>query len=207
MTTLCEWLVAHGTSCLELVAATLGIVGVFLTIPESVWNWPIGIVNVALYFFLFLKQGYYANAGLQLVYLALSLYGWYEWLYGGRARTALSVSRASRRVWIGAAVVGLAGWALLFTITRRIPGGAFTYTDAATVAASLIAEWMLARKLLENWALWIVVDAVYVAMFVVGKNYLTALNYAGYFVLAVIGYVAWRRSLAATPMNGPEAAA
>jgi nicotinamide mononucleotide transporter len=195
MTTFCAWLTAHGTSCLELFAATLGVVSVFLSIPESVWNWPTGIVNVALYFFLFVRQGYYANAGLQLVYLALSAYGWYEWLYGGRGHTTLHVSRASPRVWVGAAAVGVATWVVLFTITKRIPGGAFTYTDAATVAASLLAEWMLARKLVENWAIWIAVDAVYVGMFVLGGNYLTAVNYAIYFVLAVMGYGTWRGSL------------
>jgi nicotinamide mononucleotide transporter len=197
MNAFCAWLTTHGTSCLELVAATFGIVGVFLTIPQSTWNWPVGIVNVLLYFFLFVKQGYYANAGLQIVYLALSIYGWYEWMYGGRARTVLQISRASARTWVAATIVGVVAWIALFAITRRIPGGAFTYTDAATVAASLVAEWMVARKLLENWALWIVVDAVYVAMFIAGGNYLTALNYAGYLVLGVVGLVAWRRSLAA----------
>src|SRR5207302_7064405 len=101
---------------------------------------PIGIVNVALYFFLFIKQGYYANAGLQIVYLVLSVYGWYEWLYGGRAHTELRVSRAPARVRLIAAAIGAITWVVLFTITKHIPGGAFTYTDAATVAPSLIAE-------------------------------------------------------------------
>jgi len=190
----CAWLAAHDTSCLELAAASVGLISVFLAIPESVWNWPTGIVNVALYAYLFTKQGYYANAGLQIVYLALSIYGWYEWLHGGRARTELRVSRASARVWLWSILIGVATFVLLCTITRRIPGGAFTFTDAATVAASLVAEWMLARKYLDNWALWIVVDAVYVAMFIAGRNYLTAINYLGYFVLAVLGYVAWKRS-------------
>jgi|SRR5579885_3219687 len=191
----CTWLAAHGTSCLEFAAASIGLIGVFLAIPESVWNWPTGIVNVALYAYLFVKQGYYANAGLQVVYLVLSIYGWYEWLHGGRARTELHVSRASRRVWFWATAIGVATFVILFTITRRIPGGAFTFTDAATVAASLVAEWMLAKKFLDNWALWIVVDAVYVPMFIAGHNYLTAINYLGYFVLAVMGFVAWKRSL------------
>jgi nicotinamide mononucleotide transporter len=199
MTALCAWLAAHGTSCLELFAATLGIASVLLSIPENIWSWPTGIVNVVLYFFLFIKQGYYANAGLQIVYLGLSLYGWYQWLYGGRGRSTLHVSRASATTWTGAVVVGVLTWVVLFTITRRIPGGAFTYTDAATVAASLIAEWMVAKKLLENWVIWIVVDTVYVGMFVAGGNYLTAVNYAVYLALGVMGLVAWKRSLADVP--------
>ncbi|HXT15944.1 MAG TPA: nicotinamide riboside transporter PnuC [Gemmatimonadaceae bacterium] len=205
MSVLCTWLTAHGMSCLELVAATIGLISVFLAIPESVWNWPTGIVNVAMYAFLFVKQGYYANAGLQIVYLVLSIYGWYEWLHGGRARSELHVSRASRRAWMVSIAVGVATWVLLFTVTRRLPGDAFSYTDAATVAASLVAEWMLAKKLIDNWALWIVVDAVYVAMFIAGRNYLTAVNYIGYFVLAVMGYVAWRRVLAAQTQTATPA--
>lgn len=198
MNEFCAWLAAHGTSCLELVAATFGLLGVILTIPESVWNWPVGIVNVTLYFFLFIRDGYYSNAGLQLVYLVLSIYGWYEWLHGGRAKTELQVSRATPRIWIACAVVGVAGWVVLFTITKHIPGGAFTFSDAATTIASLVAEWMVARKLLENWPLWIVIDIAYVVMFIAGRNYLTALNYAGYVVLGVLGWAAWRRSIAHT---------
>jgi nicotinamide mononucleotide transporter len=102
-------------------------------------------------------------------------------------------------VAIGALAAMVVSWAILFFVVRRMPGAAMTFTDTATTAVSLVAEWMLARKLLENWAVWIVIDAVYVAMFIAGGLYLTAVNYTIYFVLAVMGYVAWRRALTPTP--------
>jgi nicotinamide mononucleotide transporter len=190
-------LLAHGMSCLELVAVAFGIWGVYLSILESVWNWPIGMINVALYSVLFLRQKLLANAALQIVYFALSAYGWWEWLYGGAQRTPLHVTRGSPRVRAGSAVVGGALWLVLIAATHAT-GGAMPLLDAGTTAASLVAEWMLARKLIDNWAVWIVVDGIYVGMLIADHLYLTAFNYAIYFGLAIMGYVAWKRALVAT---------
>jgi len=194
---LCAWLVAHGTSCLELVAVVFGIVSVFLSVRENIWSWPTALVNVALYFALFFRSGLYSDMGLQVVYFALSVYGWYEWLYGGAGRTTLRVTRVPGRVWAICAAIGVVLWATLGKLTSHLPGVALPYVDAATTTVSLIAQWMMTRKLLENWTLWIIVDVVYVGMFIFKGLYLTAGNYAIYLVLAVMGHVAWKRSLAA----------
>jgi nicotinamide mononucleotide transporter len=194
----CTWLAAHGTSCIELVAVLFGIASVALSIPESVWNWPVGLINVLVYFVLFAKTGLYANAGLQLVYFVLSIYGWYEWLHGGAGRTELTVRRTAGGTWAIAAAIAMAGWVVLVAITRRAPGGAMPATDSVTVVVSLIAEWMAARKLLENWIVWILIDVVYVGMLVFQHLDLAAINYAVYGVLGVFGYRAWRKSLATT---------
>lgn len=195
MTGLCDWLTAHGMSCLELVAVLFGIVSVFLSVREKILSWPTALINVALYFVLFYKTGLYSDMGLQAVYFVLSLYGWYEWLYGGAGRTALTVSRTSARQWGIFVAIGVAFWAIDGKLTSRLPGVALPYVDAATATTSLIAQYMMTRKLLENWALWILVDVVYVGMFIFKGLYLTAGNYAVYLALAVLGHVAWKRSL------------
>jgi nicotinamide mononucleotide transporter len=195
---LCSWLAAHGSSCLELVAVVFGVLSVFLSVRENIWSWPTALVNVALYFALFFNAGLYSDMGLQAVYVGLSLYGWYEWLYGGKGRTALTVSRTPTRVWTVLAVIEVVVWASLGNLTSRLPGVAAPYVDAATTTTSLVAQWMMTRKLLENWTLWIMVDVVYVAMFVFKGLYLTAANYTIYLALAVLGHVAWKRSLAVT---------
>ncbi len=195
MTALCAWLLAHGTSCFELVAVAFGIWGVYLSIRESIWNWPIGMINVALYSVLFVRQKLPANAALQVVYFGLSAYGWWKWLYGGKEHTPLKVSRATGRTWALAGVAGGAIWIVLIVATRAT-GGAMPVLDAGTAAASLVAEWMLARKLLDNWALWIVVDTIYVGMLISDHLYLTAFNYAIYVALAILGFTAWKRVLA-----------
>ncbi len=96
----CAWLTAHGSSCLELVAVVFGVVSVLLSVKENIWSWPTALVNVALYSLLFYRTGLYSDMGLQVVYFVLSIYGWYEWLYGGKGRTELHVSRTPRSVWL-----------------------------------------------------------------------------------------------------------
>ena len=197
MSAFCAWLVTHGSSCLELVAVTFGIVSVLLSVRENIWSWPTALVNVALYFALFSTAGLYSDMGLQVVYFGLSLYGWYEWLYGGKGKTALLVSRTPVRVWLILAVVGVTVWAMLGVVTSRLPGVALPYVDAATTTVSLLAQWMMTRKLLENWTVWVAVDVVYICMFIFKGLYLTAANYAVYLLLAMLGHFAWKRSLAA----------
>lgn len=194
---LCSWLTSHGSSCLEAVAVLFGIVSVYLSTRENIWSWPTALVNVALFFALFLESGLYSDTGLQVVYFALSIYGWYEWLYGGAGRTAITVSRTTRRVWIVLGTIGVVTWAVLGAITSRLPGTALPYVDAATTTVSLLAQWMMTRKLLENWLIWIAVDVVYVAMFIYKGLYLTAFNYGIYLALALMGYIAWKKSLEA----------
>ncbi len=194
----CIWLTAHGSSCLELVAVLFGVVSVYLSVREHIWSWPTALVNVALFFLLFWNAGLYSDMGLQVVYFALSLYGWYGWLYGGEGRTMLKVSRAPARTWTLAAAVGVVVWATLGTLTARLPGVSLPYVDAATTTTSLIAQWMMTRKLLENWALWVAVDIVYIGMFLYKGLYLTAANYAIYLLLAVAGYRTWQRVFART---------
>ena len=179
---------------LELVAAVVGALSVYLSVRQNIWSWPTAIVNVSLFFLLFYEAGLYSDMGLQLVYLALSIYGWYGWLYGGKGRTALRVSTTPTRLWGVLASAAAVVWLALATITSQLPGASLPYLDAATTTTSLIAQWMMTRKLLENWLLWIVVDVVYIGMFIRKELYLTAVNYGVYLVLAVMGYVAWRKS-------------
>jgi len=134
--------------------------------------------------------------GLQIIYFVLSLYGWYEWLYGGANHSELRVTRTPARLWMYFLIIGLVSWAVLSTITSRLPNAALPYMDSALVTVSLIAQYMMTKKYVENWLLWIVVDVFYVGMFIYKKLNLTAFNYLVYLGLAVVGYIAWRRSLA-----------
>jgi nicotinamide mononucleotide transporter len=153
-------------------------------------------VNVSLYFVVFFEAKLYADMGLQVVYFALSLYGWYEWLYGGENRTELHVSRTTRALGVRLVLVGVASAALLGTMLARFTDASLPYLDSATTSTSLVAQWMMTRKILENWAIWAIVDVVYVGMFIYKRLYLTAGLYTVFFVLAVMGFIQWKRSLA-----------
>ena len=181
----------------EILAVVFGIISVYLSTRENIWSWPTAMINVGLYFVVFYEAKLYADMGLQVVYFALSLYGWYEWLYGGENRTELHVSRTSRSLGVRLIVIGVVCAATLGTALARFTDAALPYLDSATTSTSLIAQWMMTRKILENWAVWAVVDVVYVGMFIFKKLYLTAGLYSVFFVLAVMGYVQWKRSLMA----------
>ncbi|MFN2386464.1 MAG: nicotinamide riboside transporter PnuC [Thermoanaerobaculia bacterium] len=180
---------------LEPAAAAVTLLCVYLAVKQRVETWPIGLVGVSLYAVVFYRAGLYANAGLQLVFAAFSVYGWYQWLRGGPSRTALSVSRTPRRLWLGslaaAAVLGIAGTLLLARPGKNL----LAFFDSALTAFSLAAQYLMTRKYLENWILWVAVDVVYTALFVTQKLYYTAVLYAAFTVLAWRGYREWRDAL------------
>jgi nicotinamide mononucleotide transporter len=180
----------------EVLAVIFGIVSVYLSTREHIWSWPTALVNVALYFVVFYEAKLYADMGLQVVYFGLSLYGWYEWLYGGANRTELHVSRTSKSLGVRLLIIGVVCAAILGTLLTRFTDAALPYVDSATTSTSLVAQWMMTRKILENWAVWMAVDVVYVGMFIFKHLYLTAALYTVFFVLAAMGYVQWKRSLA-----------
>lgn len=191
---LLEW------SLLEVTAAAFGVVSVFLSTRQNIWSWPTAIVNVALYTVVFYEGRLYGQMGLQPVYLALSAYGWYQWLHGGEQGSKLRVTSASPRMIATLAVLTLAAWVILAAILRRTDA-ALPWLDALLTTTSLTAQWMMTRKILENWILWIVVDVVYVPMFITQGLYATAILYAAFLVLAIMGFAEWRRS--AVPRTQP----
>ena len=192
-------------SPLELLAAITGAISVWLSVRQNIWSWPTGIVNVVLYVFVFHGARLYADMGLQVVYAVLSLYGWYQWLHGGPGRTELRVTTIAPRVaaTLGA-IAGLAS-VLLGTLLHRTTDAALPYLDASLSSVSLAAQWMMTRKLLENWLVWITVDVVYVGMFIFKELYLTAGLYAVFLGLAIRGYLDWRRSMTAPLAPAPSA--
>jgi len=193
-------------STLEWIAALAGAVSVYLSARESIWSWPTAIVNVGLYIIVFHRTGLYSDMGLQVVYLVLSIYGWYQWLYGGTNRTELTVSRARAREWLIATPIALVFWIALARYTATLPGVALHSLDAALATISLVAQWMMTRKIIENWILWIVADIVYVPMYVYKGLPVTAVLYAVFLVLAVIGLRSWWRSYRARPVGEPSLA-
>jgi nicotinamide mononucleotide transporter len=193
-------------STLEWVAALAGAVSVYLSARENIWSWPTAIVNVGLYIIVFRRTGLYSDMGLQVVFLVLSIYGWYEWLYGGKDRTQLTVSRAAAREWLIAMPIALVFWIALARYTATLPGVAVPYLDSGLATLSLVAQWMMTRKLLENWVLWIVVDIVYVPLYVYKGLPVTAALYAVFLVLAVIGLRSWVRSYRENPADEPSLA-
>jgi nicotinamide mononucleotide transporter len=165
-------------------------------------------VNVVLYAIVFYEAKLYADMGLQVVYAVLSVYGWYEWLHGGENRTELHVTRTGPRLGTLLALIAVAGSVLLGMLLHRATDAALPFMDSALSSTSLVAQWMMTKKKLENWLVWSAVDVLYVGMFIYKGLYLTSALYAVFLALAVRGYIEWRRSMtAATAVTAAAAAA
>ena len=184
-------------NAIEIAAAILGAIGVYLSVRQNIWSWPIGIAGVALYVIVFHRAKLYADMGLQVVYIVISFYGWYEWLYGGPGRTTLKVTRTRPRHYIILVLLGVAGAGLTGVLLGRHTDASLPYLDSATTSTSLVAQWMMTRKLLENWIVWVAVDLVYIAMFIYKELYPTAVLYVVFMILAAWGYFQWKATLGA----------
>jgi nicotinamide mononucleotide transporter len=184
------------TSPLELISFVLSIMTVVLNIRQLHWAWLFAIVSSATYAVVFFDARLYGDMGLQGVFIAVSFWGWYQWLYGGAAHKPLAVTTCDARGWIYCAI----GWAIGFAILAVFLDH-FTDTDVPNIdgfltAGSLVGQVLLSRKKVENWIVWIIVDVLYVGLYVYKGLMLTAVLYALFVVLAAIGLVAWRRAAA-----------
>jgi nicotinamide mononucleotide transporter len=184
-------------SPLEIVAAIITGWCIWLATKQSLLYWPVGIVSVLLYSWIFYDAKLYADAGLQVIYFVLTLYGWYEWKMGGAGGTTLKVSRTPRPAWLALLLAGIAGSVALGFGMLRWTDNPAPWVDASTASFSIVAQVMTTRKWLENWIVWIVVDVVYVFLYIQRGLIPTAVLYAVFLVLAVKGDREWRRSLSA----------
>lgn len=178
-------------SVLEAVSFVTGAVCVWLTVRVNIWNFPIGLLNTATFSVVFFEARLFGDAALQVVYFVLGLVGWYMWLFGGERRTPLTVTRARRTELVAVGSVVTLSTLLLWKTLHMI-GGSASFWDAFTTSMSLGAQWLLNRKRLENWHLWIVVDAIYVPLYVSRGLNLTALLYGVFLVMAVMGLRHWK---------------
>lgn len=180
-------------SWLELLAATLGIIAVWLTVRQNSWCWPIGLIMVVLYAWLFYDWRLYSNLLLQLLFAALQLYGWWQWTRGGECHDGRRVNRLSLAGIISGLTAGTVIAALLGYTMATYTDASAPWLDATLTAFSLVAQLWMAQKRLQCWLLWIVVDICYVAFFLYTSLYLTAALYAVFTLLACKGWLQWRR--------------
>jgi len=184
----------EGMRVVELAAVAFGVASVVLSIRQHIWCWPTGLVMVVLYIFIYYRTRLYSDMGLQVVYVALQIYGWWHWLHGGRERGELKVSRLSRAGAAGWLMVAVAGTAGLGHVMKTYTNADLPYGDAAPTVLSLIAQWLMAKKVLESWWLWITVDVLYLGIYNYKALYLTMGMYGLFLMLATSGWWEWRKT-------------
>ena len=179
----------------EVLAVVFSLAYVVLAVYQNVLCWPAGLVGAGLTFVVFLDARLYGAMALQGVYMALMVYGWHEWRHGGEEGGWLAVTRTPTRWRLMLGLAGATFAVVLGLFLMHRTDAALPFWDSATTSFSLVAQFMTTRKWVENWLLWIVVDAVYVGMLVSQQLHLMAALYVAYLVLAVWGWFQWRKSL------------
>jgi len=183
----------HQTSTLEWVAVVTGFICIYLAARESIWNWPISIISVISYGFLFFREAMYGDMTLQIYFLFTAFYGWYFWI---KKRTAdqKPISKLETKNWLLVIIFVLVlsiflGWFMASFTNSTVP-----YADGFCTSVSFVAQFLLTRKILENWLLWVFVNICYVPLFIYKNLNLSALLYVVLIIIAFKGYLDWKKT-------------
>ena len=190
-----EFLSAHG---LDIATTVLGLAYILLEYKASIWMWGVGFLMQSLGIVLYYQKGLYADCAMEFYYLAMTVYGWWRWVRGSSSATSSSVSirHFPKRLvlpWLAmiAAIWGVIYWLLVTFTNSNVP-----LADSFTTALSIVGIWALAHKYLEQWFIWIAVDVVTCALYFYKDIPFKASLYGLYVVIAVFGYLKWRRMMA-----------
>ncbi len=183
------------TTPLELLSFVLSVATVWLNIRQNHWAWLFAILSSAMYGAVFFESKLYGDMGLQLVFISVSVWGWYQWLHGDDRHEQLPVTALTWRGRAIAAGAWLVAFAVLAWFLRSFTDTDVPVSDGFLTAGSLVGQVLLSRKRLENWHVWIIVDVLYVALYLHKGLMLTALLYGLFVFMAAAGLRAWRRSM------------
>ena len=193
-------LFGFATTPLELISFVLSVLTVLLNIRQNHWAWLLAIISSASYGVVFFNARLYGDMGLQVVFIVVSVWGWYSWLHGGAQRQALDVTRLDRAGWTASLIGWAAGFVLLAFFLKTWTDTDVPRADGFLTAGSLLGQLLLSRKKVENWHVWIAVDILYVGLYLYKHLVLTAILYGVFVLMAIVGLRAWRRAAqGATP--------
>jgi nicotinamide mononucleotide transporter len=188
-----SWLHIIPFSITEDLGFITGALTVWLTVLENIWTFPVGIANNLFFFVLFLHAGLFAAMSLQVIYIILSLQGWSLWSRRRKNKTVLHISSVAGKELCILAGITLIAICITLLYLQKIQDAAPLW-DAITTVLSLVAQYMLNKKLLENWYVWIIADIIYVPMYAFGHLYLTSVVYLTFLIMSFVGLIVWRQS-------------
>jgi nicotinamide mononucleotide transporter len=192
--TILEWLAGNKT---ELLGAILGILYIRFSIKQNILTWPTGLLTSVLYVLVFYTSGLYAAMSLQVYYVVISFYGWYFWLKGNNhnVKTHFSVRVTTGKMWIKLTIATIIIYSAIFLVLTKYSDSDVPFLDSLTTTLSITATWMLAKKYIENWLIWIFVDFVSTGLYFYKNLWPTVILFLVYTVMAIIGYFEWKKNL------------
>lgn len=188
--TISDWFKSQ--NLLETSGVITGVLCVYLAAKNKIWGWPFAIISVIIYIFIFWDAKLYADMGLQVYFLVMNFYGWYFWTTKD-AKAKVPVASITPKEIIFSLISIAVFTAGLGTFLYKGTDASFPFIDSFCTACSLVAQIFLARKVMENWLIWIFVDIIYVGVYLAKDLHLTAGMYALYIYIAAMGYLEWRR--------------
>ena len=186
-------------SWIEWVGFVTALIYLYFSVNQKIWLWPMGILTSAFYMVVFFDARLYADMGLQLYYFVVSIVGWVMWKSRQKQehKQKTSIVKIDNRDFLSLAIAFVALYFLLSYMLLKLPeqlglaASDLPYWDAFTTAASFVATWMLAKKMIDQWIVWIIVDFVAMGMYIYKGLYITAFLFFVYTVIAIWGYVSW----------------
>lgn len=191
---------------IEITGTTVGLIYLWLEYRASIYLWVASVVMPAIYLYIYYNAGLYADFGINIYYLLIALYGWFAWRYGFRLSgnnkkpQELTITHTPKRVWAKLLLTYLATQAGIYIILTLFTDSTVPVWDSFTTSLSIVGMWMLARKYIEQWWVWLVVDAASTGLYIHKELYFTAALYALYAIISVFGYYKWK-SMMQKPIN------
>jgi len=199
MESLLEDIIKYGSQIdiLEFSGLVFGLLAVYFLIKENILTWPAGIAYVLVSFVIFWQQKLYADFALHIFFLVLNVYGWWYWLRGGKTKekeeVPITTTPVSRLLLL--VVLSILGISVMGTLLTLYTDASVPYWDSATTVLSLTGMWLTARKKIENWHFWFVVDILATGIYFYKGIYFYAILYLIYIGLAIVGYLAWMKTM------------
>lgn len=188
-----DWLVKN---YLEIAGVLLSILYLILSIKQNIWLWPVGIISSLLYVLVFFNAKFYADMGLNAYYFFISIYGWHNWSRSKNSHgSSLPVINIGKIRSLVLFLISVVIFFFLGYILDHFTDSPIPYWDALTTSGSIVATWMLTKKILQHWIVWIVVDLISMSLYLYRGLYPTMVLFFIYTTMAIIGYMQWRKSL------------
>ena len=181
----------------QVLGAVFGLVYIYFSIRQHILTWPIGLLSSVFYVFIFFQTGFYADMGLQVYYVVISIYGWYFWLKGKRSDDdkKVPVKTTTKVLWLKIFAITFLIFLIILYILKNCTDSTVPVMDSLTTAFSITATWMLARKYIEHWIIWIFVDFVSVGLYIYKNLWPTVILYIVFTVMAFLGFIEWKKDL------------
>lgn len=184
-----------GMTILEVFGVLFGLLSVWFAKKENILVFPTGIISVLIYVYLCFQAKLYADMGINAYYFVMSVYGWYVWSRRDEEQHVTPISTSSLSDWILGFLTFALSFSILYLVLNNLTDSDVPFWDSLTTSLFFVGMWLMARKKIENWIIWIIADAISVPLYFYKELQLTSIQYLVFLILAISGYISWRKTL------------